>query len=154
LSNLVEIMEYKNKLMKLLIISPTIVNAIDPSKADCSDELIWENIFPMYVYPKTEDEVKTYICVVLSVPNVRDNVYKNVTIMIHIFTHVSKQRTSNGYVLTDFIQSEVDKLLNGSAGFGIGDLRLKSVTPLQVSPNHCGSTLTYINDNFNNQIIK
>lgn len=138
--------------MKLLITSPNIVNAVDSSKADCPDELIWNNIFPMLVYPKTVDEVKTYINIELAVPKINGSTYKDVTIRIDIFTHINNQKTSSGYILTDYIQSEIDLLLNGSTEYGIGYLELVSVKPLHVSPNHYGSTLTYKDVNFNNSI--
>jgi len=143
-------MEYKNKIIKAIINTPSIVSAVDSTKSNSPDDLIWNNIFPTRTVPEVEDEMKTYITMELYAPSINSKLFKEVVVIFYIFTHIKLQRTSSGYVLTDYIQNEIDKLFNYSDQYGLGYLELKSVKPLMVSNKHFGSILTYQATNLNN----
>ena len=140
--------------MQILFNSSEIIEAIDPTIIDEPDQAIWRNIFPIKYAPDVNSEAKTYITLSMYSPRVEDNVYKEVRIGFHIFTHIDLQKMVTGDSRTDYIQSEVDKLFNRNENFGIGLLELKANNELYVNEKYMGSTLWYEVTNFNSLSLK
>ena len=84
-----EIPIYKNELLHAFVENEKIVSYIDSKDESVTDpvDLIGLNIFPNPYVPDTQTEVKTYICIDVYVPRVKDKIFKDVQIVINIFSH-------------------------------------------------------------------
>lgn len=113
-----DLMQYKKKIMSLLIQNENIVSAID--EPDLSpDELIYNNIFPFLKVPKTQEEAKCYVTMKVDTTNIqRNEIYKNFVITICVLCHESKMCTPYGGIRTDVIAGEIVRLLNWREDIG------------------------------------
>lgn len=132
MSFLKEIYQYKTALLPLLFNSEEIVRTIDNKDIDpdSPDELIYKSLYPFLFIPETQDKVATYICFDLFVTDVKDNLLKTVELHFYIFSHQDHMRTQFGYSRIDYIQHQIDKILNGSTIIGIDNIQLKKSIPL------------------------
>jgi len=107
-----DLMQYKRKLMSLLIQNDNIVTAID--EPDLSpDELIFNNIYPFLKVPESQEIVKCYITMKIDTTNIQHNdIYKNFMITLCILCHESKMCCEYGGVRTDVIAGEIVNMLN------------------------------------------
>lgn len=142
-----EIYQYKTKILPLLFNSSEIVDAIGNKDIDpeATDELINNNIFPFLYIPSTQTEVKTYICFDLFIPKgqVKGDLIKNVRLHFYIFSH-QDHNFNKGYSRVDYIQSQIDKILNGNSKFGIDKINLEASTLLSFgSTPYRGKELVY-----------
>lgn len=146
-----EIYQYKEKILPLLFNSPTIVATIDNKEIDpnCPDQLIYKNLFTELYIPETPINVATYICFDLYALDITGDLYKNIELHFYIFSHQDHMRTSKGYSRPDYIQSEIDKIMNGNQNFGIGKLELKRSIPFYATNVYRGRELIYKVLNFN-----
>ena len=142
-------MDNKQILMEKLIKTPSIVSMIDSSYNSTPDELIWKNIFPFLFIPDVNEEAKTFVGIELIIPKFDGGLYKDVALQIYIFTHKDLNRTVFGYTRVDYLQCEIDKVLNDSTEFGIDYLKLRSNLLLTANPNYTGKSLTYQVTDFN-----
>ena len=139
-----EFFNYKNELMKTLCTTESIVNLIGGSI-----DLAYKNIFPFEFIPETVDNGETFICYDVDVINVENRTFLYPALYIWIFTHKSKLRLSEGGIRTDSLAVEVNKILNGSRYFGLGELYLKQVERFSPITDYQGRVLTYIAKDFN-----
>lgn len=116
-------------------------------------DLIGENIYPNPYIPDTQSEVKNYICLDIYVPKVRDMLFKDVQIVINIFSHKDSS-TYKGDSRVDLINIEVDKTLNGSFDYGIDKVDLVSVMPYIPNNKFFGKQIIYTVQNFNQRRCK
>lgn len=116
-------------------------------------DLIGENIYPNPYIPDTQSEVKNYICLDIYVPKVRDMLFKDVQIVINIFSHKDSS-TYKGDSRVDLINIEVDKTLNGSFDYGIDKVDLVSVMPYIPNNKFFGKQVIYTVPNFNQRRCK
>lgn len=145
-----KIPEYKNDLLKLFLNNDNIVEYIGNKDEEIYDpvDLIGINVFPMPYIPETETEVKTYICMDVYVPRVKDKMFKDIQIVINVFSHKdmslykSKSRV-------DLINIEIDKIMNGNQEFGIDEVELVSVMPYIPNTKFTGKQIIYNVLNFN-----
>lgn len=147
-----EIPEYKKDLLLAFISKENIVTYIgnqDVGKTLDPVDLIGINIYPNPYIPDTQSEVRTYICVDIYVPRVRDKFFKDVEMVINVFSH--KDHTSyKGKSRVDLLNIEIDKILNGNQDFGIDGVELVSVAPYIPNSNKFfGKQLVYRVQNFN-----
>jgi hypothetical protein len=146
---------YKNRLITTIIKSDDICELIlgeNYDKTDIDEKIIYNNVFPYLYVNGVQDEVKTYICIEVSVPKTYDFTYKNMEIDIWCYCHKDiMQYHKKGYLGTraDILSDMVDRLLNSSNDYGIGRLKLQSCEPLNVSMYHYGRHLTYSCAEFN-----
>ena len=82
-----EIPSYKDDLLHAFIENENIITLIGSKDQNIQDpvDLIGENIFPNPYVPDIQSEVKTYLCMDIYVPRVRDKLFKDVQIVINIF---------------------------------------------------------------------
>lgn len=127
-----------------------IVAYIDSMDGEVYDpvDLIRKNIFPNPYVPDTQTEVKTYICMDIYVPRVKDRIFKDVQIVVNIFSH-KKMSTYKSRSRVDLINIEVDKILNGNMDFGVDAVELVSVMPYLPNPSFAGKQIIYNVPNFN-----
>ena len=82
------------------------------------------------------------------VPRVRDKLFKDVQIVINIFSH-KNMSTYKGKSRVDLLNIEVDKILNGNMDFGIDSVQLYSVMPYLPNNHFFGKQIIYTVQNFN-----
>lgn len=145
-----EIPEYKLDLLQEFLKNEDIIKYIGNTSDNIYDpvDLIGINVFPFPYVPDTETEVKTYICMDIYVPRVKDMLFKDVQIVVNIFSHKS-MGTYKGKSRVDLINIEVDKILNGNFDFGIDKVNLVSVLPYIPNSKFAGKQIIYNVPNFN-----
>lgn len=146
-----EIPEYKTDLLQEFLNNEKIVTYIGNNDKEIQDpvDLIGVNVFPFPYVPDTQTEVKAYICMDIYVPRVKDKIFKDVRIVINVFSH-KEMCTYNGKSRVDLINIEVDKILNGNNNFGIDEVQLVSVSPYFDAGNKfSGKQMIYNVQNFN-----
>ena len=150
-----EIPEYKTDLLQAFLNNEKIVTYIGNNDKEIQDpvDLIGVNVFPFPYVPDTETEVKTYICRDIYVPRVKDMIFKDVQIVLNIFSH-KEMGTYKGKSRVDLINIEVDKILNGSYDFGIDKVDLVSVMPYVPNSKFSGKQIIYNVPNFNQRRCK
>lgn len=150
-----ELTSYKSKLLKMLCSSQRIVDFvtnIEDSKVP-NMKLLYKQILPYCYVPDVATDPKTFICLDIDVPRVRNgNVIQDMEIYIYIFTTQELVKPDEGMRI-DLIASEVDKLLNGkkvlgeaSEAFGVNLVSSKRFTP---ATGFQGRVLTYVTGAFN-----
>lgn len=90
----------------------------------------------------------TYICLDLYVPHVKDRIFKDVQMVVNVFSH-KDHSTYKGDSRVDLINIEIDKILNGSMSFGIDAVELVSVMPYIPNNHYFGKQVVYHVPNFN-----
>lgn len=146
-----EFFDYKNEVMKTLCSNPEIVHLItDSSKAPVPNyDLAYTQIYPFEYIPETVDEGQTFICFDVDIAEVIDKTYYVPVLYIWLFTHKSKLRLNEGGIRVDNLAIEVNKELNGSRYFGLGELDLHSVGRFSPIKDYQGRVLTYYARDFN-----
>ena len=150
-----EISDYKRKIMKKLIDSQRIVELIDyAGQAEYPDDLLYENIYPFNRMPETEQEEKTYICVMIDVPTIyaKNDIARNVNVKLRVYSHERLMRVKgeNGDRI-DLISAEIDSLLNEKFDFGIGYMKLGSNTEHVLDSRHFFRELIFKTDALNSK---
>ena len=146
-----EFFDYKNKLMETLCKNENIVRLI----TDCSDsqvpngDLCYTYIYPFEYVPETVDEGKTFVCFDVDIAMVENKTFYLPVVYVWIFTHKSKMRLEGGGIRIDQLAVEVNKELNGSRYFGLGELDLYSVGRFSPITDFQGRVLTYYAKDFN-----
>lgn len=146
-----EFFDYKNEVMKTLCSNPEIVRLItDSSNAPVPNyNLAYNQIYPFEYIPETVDEGQTFICFDVDIAEVIDKTYYVPVLYLWLFTHKSKLRLNEGGVRVDNLAVEVNKELNGSRYFGLGELDLHSVGRFSPIKDYQGRVLTYYAKDFN-----
>ena len=146
-----EFFDYKNELMKTLCSNRNIVHLLtDSIDAQVPNhELAYHQVFPFEYIPDTVDDATTFICFDVDIPQVKDKTFYLPALYIWVFTHKSKLRLNEGGIRTDQLAVEINKELNGSRYFGLGELDLFSVGRFSPIESYQGRVLTYSATDFN-----
>lgn len=146
-----EFFDYKNEIMKTLCCNKQIVHLVtDSKKAPVPNyNLAYGQIYPYEFVPDTVDDGKTFICFDVDIAEVLDKTFYLPVVYVWVFTHKSKMRLSEGGIRTDQLAVEINKELNGSRYFGLGELELKSVDRFSPIADYQGRVLTYSARDFN-----
>ena len=144
-----EVMTVKNDIINKLINSKPIVDTINNASVDSPSDLIGQNIFRDLYIPDTASEAKTYICLGVFVTKITNQLIKYLDLHFWIFTHQSIMDTGLEYSRVDKLQSEIDKLMNGSYQFGIDKAELKGSYQFRPNINFGGVELIYKVPNLN-----
>lgn len=146
-----EFFDYKNELMKTLCTNSDVVKLVTDSKDAPTPnyDLAYTQIFPFEFIPETVDDGMTFICFDVDIPEVRDKTYYLPALYVWVFTHKSKLRLNEGGIRTDQLAVEINKELNGSRYFGLGELNLYSVGRFSPITDYQGRVLTYTAVDFN-----
>ena len=146
-----EFFDYKNLLMKELCSNETIVRMVT-GKDDVripNHDLAYTQIFPFEYLPETVDEGKTFICFDEDIVKVPNKTFYIPVLYIWAFTHKSRMRRTGGGLLLDDLAVEINKMLNGSRYYGLGELRLDSAKRFSPISDFQGRVLTYYTQDFN-----
>lgn len=146
-----EFFNYKNELMKTLCCNDEIVHLVtDSSKATTPNiDLAYNQIFPYEFIPETVDDGTTFICFDVDIADVINKTFYVPVVYVWVFTHKSKMRLKEGGIRMDQLSVEINKELNGSRYFGLGELELHSVGRFSPIADYQGRVLTYIARDFN-----
>lgn len=146
-----EFFDYKNELMKTLCCNENVVRLVtDSTKAPVPNyDLAYQQIYPYEFVPETVDDGKTFICFDVDIADVQDKTFYLPVVYVWVFTHKSKMRLSEGGIRTDKLAVEINKELNGSRYFGLGELELYSVGRFSPIADYQGRVLTYSAKDFN-----
>lgn len=149
--NLEEFFDYKNLLMKEICTNETIVKLVtdkEESKIP-NHNLAYTQVYPYEYVPETVDNGQTFICFDVDVAGVINKTFYVPVLYVWVFTHKSKFRLPEGGVRIDKLSSEVNKILNGSRYYGLGELDLNSVGRFSPVKDYKGRVLTYYAKDFN-----
>lgn len=146
-----EFFDYKNELMKTLCSNEQVVRLVtDSGKAPVPNyDLAYKQIYPYEFVPETVDDAKTFICFDVDIAEVEDKTFYLPVVYVWILTHKSKMRLIEGGIRTDQLAVEINKELNGSRYFGLGELDLYSVGRFSPITDYQGRVLTYSAKDFN-----
>jgi len=146
-----EFFDYKNKLMETLCRNEKIVHLItDSEKAPVPNyNLAYTQIYPFEYVPDTVDDGRTFVCFDVDIAQVYDKVYYAPVLYLWVFSHKSKLRLKQGGIRTDQLAVEINKELNGSRYFGLGELDLYSVGRISPITDYQGRVMTYAAKDFN-----
>lgn len=145
-----EIPAYKEDILNAFIENKKIVEYIGNTDSDIEDpvDMIGKNIFPNPYVPDTQIVNKTYICLDIYVPRVHNKLFKDIQIVVDVFSHKGVSNY-NGKSRVDLINIEIDKILNGNPEFGIDEVELISLLPYIPNKDFAGKQMIYKVPNFN-----
>lgn len=152
MANLEELTLYKKKLMKAFCSSEAIAQLleIDGEDVQVGKSLMYTRVFPYLHRPDISESARSFICFDVSTVAVQNSVIKSVAIDVYVVSHQHLMRLADGKGMRiDVLSSEVDKLLNGSTDYGIGELELKFSEPITSISKYYGRSSRYIVKDFN-----
>lgn len=130
---------------------------------DDLETVLEKHIFDTIAVDNTQFEAKVYICMDTYVTEVDSDAIKEIGIIIRVFCHKDLLKTSNkdkikyiklGYFgnRIDMLIDAIDRCLNGKRGVGIGRMRLRPRSPVEIiqpTNDYYGKSLTYLVSDFN-----
>ena len=142
--------DYKNQLMKDLLMHETIVKLINENiRFEDAPKLAYQQVFPCEYIPETVEKGKTFVCFDVDVQKSMNKTYLLPTLYVWVFTHRSALRLPEGGVRTDKLCSEICKIINGSKEYCLGELELYSVKRFAPMTDFQGKCLTFNAVEFN-----
>lgn len=154
--NSFELGEFKLTLIKKLIGDENIVELIGASsdEVEYPDDLIYTHIFPYNRIPDTEQEVKTYVTVMVNATSLpkRNDIVRNLSIIVRVYTHKDLMRVAGSNSdRIDLLSAYIDRILNESCDFGIGHVTLGSNTEHVLDSKHFFRELVFHTDSLNHK---
>lgn len=148
-----EFFDYKNQLMEDLLTTESVVRLIDENiSMENAHTLAYKRVFPCEYVPETVEHGDTYICFDVDLQAVLDKTFLIPVMYIWVFTHRSNLRLPNGGgVRTDKLCSEINKVINGSLKYGLGELNLNGVKRFAPMTDFQGKVMTFTAKDFNRQ---
>lgn len=142
--------------MKDLCCNQNIVTLItDDFESDVPNHTLpYSQIYPYEFIPETVNNGQTFICFDVDVAEVINKTFYVPVLYVWAFTHKSKMRLPDGGIRIDQLSSEIDKVLNGSRFYGLGELNLRSVGRFSPILDYQGRVLTYYAKDFNRSSSK
>lgn len=128
---------WKDKTISMLLENDEIMSLFEKSEEQLED-IIYTNIFPYGYIPNTQTEVELYITIEVSIPKMLfRQVWEYPFMTIKLICHQDKMRLNKAGVSAtriDYLSTLIDRLLNGSDGWGFDELSLVSNTEYNLSP--------------------
>lgn len=125
---------YKNRLVSALLNSNNIIQLLlnkDTYSDEEVDNLMYTQIFPYLYVDGTQIEVLSYLCLEVNIPRIPTTTIKDIQIIIWAYCHKDCMKYSKkGFLGTrvDILSDMVERELRDSDRFGVGKLRLTSVS--------------------------
>lgn len=157
--NLDELVEYPVQVLQKVGTDKTIVSLLtnDPDIDMDSDEA--DEVFDKYLYDygyvdETTQEAKAYICIEAEVSKVPTSTVKDMNLYVTVICHKDYMKIAPSLFpgtignRRDNLVRNIDRLLDGSDYFGIGQLRLKSVRTISSPTGFTAREATYVVSDF------
>lgn len=146
-----EFFDYKSQLFRDLLTNEKIVRLLVDDEKVPSDpqELVYKRLFPFEYVPDVTTTGQTFICCDVDINNVSNKTFLTPVLYIWVFTHKNKLKLPNGGVRTDELCSEINKTINGSRYYGLGELELYSVRRFIPITDYLGKSMMYQAKDFN-----
>lgn len=150
--HLEEVPKYRDTIVESICKCDKIIDLIRPSELPdmTASEMVDKYIFPYDRIINKTSEVGVYICFDIVVPIVINRAFDDFRIVVRVIAHDRRMRTPKGLV-TDLICAEIDRLINGSNGFGVGRVEFKTWDSFNPAEGFYGRTLTYRTVDFNRE---
>lgn len=149
-----ELTEYRSEIMKTLCSSQKIVDLLlDKSDSAIPDRsLMYKQIFPYAYTPEKTEDVTTYICFRIYVPEVMNKTVKKMGIVFYVFSHQDLIRTEDG-LRPDLIAGEIENLFNGSLKLGVSRMAIEGLDDISPATGFHGIAIEYSTTEFNRPSI-
>lgn len=129
--------EWKDKAISMVLEQDEIMELFEKSEEEL-ENIVYTNIFPFGYIPNTQSEVELYLTFEVSVPKMLfRQVWEHPHMTIKLICHQNKMRLNKAGISAtrlDYLSTLLDRLLNGSDGWGYGKLSLVSNTEYNLSP--------------------
>lgn len=145
---------YKNRLVSAILNSNNIIQLLlnkDTYSDEEVDDLMYTQIFPYLYVDGTQIEVLSYLCLEVNVPRIPTTTIKDIQIIIWAYCHKDCMKYSKkGFLGTrvDILSDMVERELRDSDRFGIGKLRLTSVSHFFPNNKYYGREMRFIIPDF------
>lgn len=149
--DLAELFEYKNQLMKDLCSDEALVKLVtgNENAAVPNHKLPYTQVFSYEFVPETVSEAKTFICFDVDIIAVPNKTFYIPVLYVWLFCHKSAARLPQGGIRLDQMCVEVNRLLNGSRFYGLGQLKLQAVERFSPILDYLGRAMTFEATDFN-----
>lgn len=146
-----ELYDYKDQLVEDLMTNPDIVKLLtdDETLINNPKPLVYSQVFPFEYIPETIEQANTFICIDVDIQKSLNSTFLIPTIYVWVFTHKSKMRLPEGGVRVDKLCSEINKTINGSRLYGLGELNFYSSRRFAPIADYQGKVLTFMTKEFN-----
>ena len=145
---------YKNHLMQDICTNETLVRLLtnDADAKAPAPELRYRQVFPYEYVPQTAEDATTYITYDVAVTRVPNKTFVISVLDIYVFSHKSLMRLDEGGIRPDMVTIELEKTLNGSRMYGLGELDLVLHEPFSPIEDYYGRHIRYTANDFNRVI--
>lgn len=144
----------KIAILNELIANKEIVQAVGCDEPNFLDEsnlindpetLVWNKIFPYKYVPSLTQDRSTFITLGFSnYGATKGQQFKSGLITFYIFCHNDLQKTDTGFLRTDYITHQIDKLFGRTYKVGgIGKIEFVDMSDLSINEQYHGNRLTY-----------
>lgn len=130
------IRKWKNQIMSELSQDENIIEALGLNPDESPDDLVWVRYYPHYYIPQTEEDVKTYVCVEIDIPERRSrygsnesDIWVHPVIIFNVLTHQEDMHMNlvgESGTRMDYLAELIEEKYEGRQDFGVGVLVLKS----------------------------
>ena len=149
------IREWKNSIIIKLQNNELILNALDTTETERED-LVYKRIFPYLYIPDTQTISSSYINVEISITSTsRNSIYSYPQVVIMIISHQDHMNLSMAGISgsrNDYLSELIDEMLNGSTGYGIGKIVLKSNVAGSLNDTYRYRQLTFVGTDINDNL--
>lgn len=147
--------EWKDKAISMILGDDEILSLFEKSDEELED-IVYNNIFPYGYIPETQTNVELYITLEASVPKMLfRQVWEHPFLTIKLICHQDKMRLHKAGVSAnrlDYLSTLIDKLLNGTEGWGFGELSLVSNTEYNLSAVYKVREMIFQGQDLNNDL--
>jgi hypothetical protein len=141
----------KVTIMMRLLGSQNICKALNYSQSNFLDQpdiedtsvLIYNKIYPYKFVPVADDNANSYITLSFRNYDLVNTSFKSGYIYINVLVHINLMQTDYGWLRSDYILSEIDKLMNQQRGIGIGKPQFYKMDEMYVNDKYFGIYIAY-----------
>ena len=147
-----EIPNYRDTIMRSICKCDRIVELLRPKNQPTmkASDMPYKYIFPYGHLIDKSTEVGTYICFDIVAPRIINRSFIDFRMDFWIISHERDMKTQHG-LITDLLTIELDKLINGSKCFGLGEVELVGWDRFTPADGFHGRSLVYRTVDFNRE---
>ncbi|ATF13690.1 hypothetical protein A616_17380 [Brevibacillus brevis X23] len=151
MSRLEKLSADKLTVMKRILSSQDICKALKYSDTGFLDQpdiedtssLIYEQVFPYKKIPDFNKDKTSFITLSFNKYRPIRNSFKSGVIYIHVLVHQDLMKTDYGVLRTDYLITQIDKLMNSTQGIGIGKVEFFEMDELNINEKYMGIYIAY-----------